>query len=85
MRVNANAERQGVGRRREAVPRQGDKYASAHDFRRSFGQRWAAGLMPAKLQELMRHKNILTTMRYYATGDKLALAQSMWEKERVVG
>jgi hypothetical protein len=41
--------------------------------------------MPAKLQELMRHKNILTTMRYYATGDKLALAQSMWEKERVVG
>lgn len=64
MRVNANAERQGVGRRREAVPRQGDKYASAHDFRRSFGERWAKVVMPAVLQQMMRHKSILTTMRY---------------------
>ena len=28
------------------------KYASAHDFRRAFGVRWAARLMPAQLMEL---------------------------------
>lgn len=37
------------------------KYASAHDFRRAFGVRWAARLMPAQLMELMRHESIETT------------------------
>ena len=32
------------------------KYASAHDFRRAFGVRWAARLMPAQLMESMRHE-----------------------------
>lgn len=62
-----------------------DKYASAHDLRRSFGQRWAAILMPANLQELMRHKSIVTTMRYYATGDVHALAQSVWAGTKKAG
>lgn len=38
--------------------------------------------MRAVLQELMRRKSILTTMRYYATGDKLALAHSIWETSK---
>ncbi len=53
-----------------------DKYASAHDFRGSFGERWAKIVMPAVLQRMMRHKSILTTMRYCATGDAHALAQA---------
>lgn len=45
-------------------------------------KRWAKVVMRAVLQELMRRKSILTTMRYYATGDKLALAHSIWETSK---
>jgi integrase len=41
------------------------KSASAHDFRRAFGTRWASRVQPAILRELMRHQSIETTMRYY--------------------
>lgn len=41
------------------------KYASAHDLRRAFAERWAALIMPAHLQQLMRHESIETTLRYY--------------------
>jgi hypothetical protein len=56
-----------------------DKYASAHDFRRSFGERRTKVVMPAVLQRRMRQKGILTTMRYYATGDAYALAGVIWD------
>jgi len=45
------------------------KFASAHDLRRSFGERWAARIMPAVLQQLMRHESIDTTMKYYVGRD----------------
>ena len=36
-------------------PRMGKvKYASAHDFRRSFGERWSTRVMPQVLMALMR-------------------------------
>ena len=38
------------------------KYASAHDLRRSFGQRWAARVMPQILMQLLRHESIDTTI-----------------------
>ncbi|MBT6156259.1 MAG: site-specific integrase [Planctomycetaceae bacterium] len=41
------------------------KYASAHDLRRSFGERWAPRVMPQVLMELMRHESIETTLKYY--------------------
>ncbi|MBX3436536.1 MAG: site-specific integrase [Planctomycetaceae bacterium] len=41
------------------------KYASAHDFRRAFGTRWAVRVMPIDLQQLMRHESIETTLRFY--------------------
>jgi integrase len=41
------------------------KYASAHDFRRAFGDRWALRVMPPILMQLMRHESIDTTMRFY--------------------
>lgn len=43
----------------------GSKYASAHDLRRAFGNRWAKLVMPAVLMELMRHESISTTMDFY--------------------
>jgi integrase len=42
-----------------------DKPATAHDLRRSFGQRWAALVMPQVLMELMQHESIDTTLKYY--------------------
>ncbi|WP_197526299.1 tyrosine-type recombinase/integrase [Botrimarina colliarenosi] len=50
---------------RVLVNRELEKSASAHDFRRAFGTRWAGRVQPAILRELMRHQSIETTMRYY--------------------
>jgi integrase len=56
----------GAGVRVLAHPETGKvKYASTHDLRRTFGDRWAALIMPAHLQQLMRHESIETTLRYY--------------------
>lgn len=55
------------------------KYASAHDLRRAFGLRWSARVMPAVLQQLMRHESIETTMRYYVGRDADAVADTLWE------
>ncbi len=41
------------------------RYATAHDLRRSFADRWAKIVMPAILKELLRHRDISTTMGYY--------------------
>jgi integrase len=58
------------------------KYASAHDYRRAFGTRWAKRVMPAVLQRLMRHANIQTTMKFYADVDSDAVAEVLWENHR---
>jgi len=55
------------------------KFASAHDLRRSFGERWARKVMPAVLQELMRHDSIQTSMRYYVGRNAKATAAVLWE------
>jgi hypothetical protein len=52
---------------------------SAHDFRRSFGTRWARRVMPAVLQRLMRHESIETTMTYYVDLDADELAEELWK------
>jgi integrase len=47
-------------------PRTGQpKFASAHDLRRAFGTRWSKLVKPVRLQLLMRHKEIETTLKYY--------------------
>lgn len=51
------------------VNRRPMKYASAHDFRRSFGERWSVRVMPAILQQMMRHADISTTMKFYVGAD----------------
>jgi integrase len=55
-------------------------YASAHDLRRSFGERWAGRLMPKELMELMRHASIETTMRYYVGQNAEKTAGILWER-----
>jgi len=54
------------------------KFASAHDLRRSFGNRWAKQVMPAVLQKLMRHESIDTTMAYYVDLDVDELAEDLY-------
>lgn len=54
------------------------KFASAHDLRRAFGGRWAARVMPAVLQTLMRHASIQTTMQYYVAFEADATADVLW-------
>ena len=54
------------------------KFASAHDLRRSFGERWATKVMPVVLQALMRHASIDTTLKYYATRNAQSMADVLW-------
>ncbi len=54
------------------------KFASAHDLRRSFGNRWAKRVMPAVLQRLMRHESIETTMKFYVDLDADELAEDLY-------
>ncbi|QDT56888.1 site-specific tyrosine recombinase XerC [Caulifigura coniformis] len=56
----------------------GVKFASAHDCRRAFGLRWAARVMPAVLQQLMRHENIETTLRFYVGNDAEGMADVLY-------
>lgn len=55
------------------------KYASAHDLRRSFGERWAwkPGVTPQILMALMRHSSIDTTLRYYALKNAQAVSNAL--------
>jgi len=55
------------------------KFASAHDLRRSFGERWARKVMPVVLQELMRHESIETTLKFYVRSNAELTAQAVWE------
>ncbi|MCE9555906.1 MAG: tyrosine-type recombinase/integrase [Planctomycetes bacterium] len=61
------------------------KFASAHDLRRSFGERWASRVMPQILMELMRHESIETTMRYYVGRNAERTANVLWEAHELAG
>ena len=41
------------------------EFASAHDLRRAFGQRWSRKVPSMVLKELMRHASVTTTEKYY--------------------
>jgi len=57
------------------------KFASAHDFRRTFGLRWAMKVRPAILMQLMRHASIATTLKYYAHVEAQTAADEIWRGE----
>ena len=54
------------------------KYASFHDLRRSFGERWSSKVMPQTLMKLMRHESIDTTLRFYVGHDAEKIADEVW-------
>lgn len=56
-----------------------DKWASAHDLRRSFGTRWARLVMPMTLQRMMRHSELSTTLKYYVGLSSADAARAIWE------
>lgn len=55
------------------------KTATAQDFRRTFGERWAwkPGVTPQILMTLMRHQNIRTTMRFYVRRNAMQIADTL--------
>jgi integrase len=60
------------------------KFASAHDLRRAFGERWSERILPKDLQLLMRHESIDTTMSYYVGQNAQRTADAVWKAyERV--
>ena len=66
-----------------------EKYASAHDLRRAFGERWSIKVMPAVLKELMRHESIDTTMRFYVGTNAQRTNDVIWaayqqEQDRLI-
>jgi integrase len=66
-----------AGRRAGVVV--GNHHATAHDFRRSFGERWSRRVTPAVLKELMRHRDIKTTLTYYVGENAERTANEVWE------
>ena len=61
------------------------KVASAHDLRRSFGERWSRHGLPQVLMGLMRHKNIQTMQKYYIGHNAQATADIIWAAVEGVG
>ncbi|MCC6126006.1 MAG: site-specific integrase [Pirellulales bacterium] len=61
------------------VNKQEGKYASCHDLRRAFGNRWARKVTSAVLMRLMRHGDIQTTMNYYVDLDAGEIADTLWQ------
>jgi integrase len=67
-----------IGKAAGVVVNDDDKAASAHDFRRSFGTRWARKVMPMTLQKLMRHADISTTLKYYVGLTSSDAGRELW-------
>ena len=55
------------------------KYASSHDFRRTFGFRMASKVMPLVLASMMRHASVSVTFQYYTGRNADDLADVAWE------
>lgn len=73
-----------IGKRSGVVVNQKTgKFASAHDLRRSFGERWAMrpGITPQILMTLMRHESIETTLRYYALMNAVTVSDALRKSE----
>jgi integrase len=60
------------------------RFATAHDLRRSFGDRWSRCVMPVTLQAMMRHASIQTTLRYYVGRGVEEASAAMREGFRVM-
>jgi len=71
-----------IGKRANVLTdRDKGKHATAHDFRRSFGTRWARKVKPFVLMQLMRHSDVGTTQSYYVSIDADDVAGDVWAIE----
>lgn len=68
-----------VDRKKKSDGREVVKFGSAHDYRRSFGERWSRIVMPPILMELMRHESIETTLKFYVRRDAESTARILKE------
>ena len=75
--VSAVGEKAGIVVQRDPLDPKRVKYASAHDLRRSFGERWADRVESVVLMEMMRHANIQTTLRFYVTRNARRSAEAI--------
>jgi integrase len=66
-----------IGRAAKVIV-EGERCAAAHDIRRAFGSRWAMLVPPVVLQQMMRHKQIETTLKYYVGLDVSSVGASIW-------
>jgi integrase len=75
-----------IARKANVVTRQLENgqvhYCSAHDLRRSFGERWSYRVVPRVLKELMRHENITTTEKFYLGQNAQKTAAVLWDLHR---
>lgn len=55
-----------------------DGSPTVHDFRRSFAERWAMRVPPVVLKELMRHRSIKTTERFYVKANAQRTADAVY-------
>lgn len=62
----------------EGKPQTVTRWAGCHDLRRSFGERWAARVMPQVLMELMRHETMQTTLTFYVGKNAERTADAVW-------
>lgn len=60
----------------------GAKHPTAHDFRRSFGSRWALKVRPMTLQRMMRHKDLKTTLMYYVGLSTEDVGADLWANSK---
>lgn len=56
-----------------------NKFASAHDLRRSFGERWSLDVMPQTLMQLMRHESMETTLKFYVGRNAEKVADTLYQ------
>lgn len=75
-----------ISRHLKAIATKAATSVTAHDFRRAFGSRWAQRVLPPVLQQLMRHQNLATTMRYYVhlTTADVSTALRSWQVNPLV-
>lgn len=75
-----------ISRHIKAIATRASTNVTAHDFRRAFGTRWAQRVLPPVLQQLMRHANLATTMKYYVhlTAADVSTALRSWQVNPLV-
>ncbi|WP_339732708.1 site-specific integrase [uncultured Gimesia sp.] len=74
-----------IGNKDKKTGQRKRRFASAHDLRRSFGERWSLRVMPQALMQLMRHESMETTLKFYVGRNAEKVAESIWNSAADLG